>query len=253
MNEIKSTEDFIPLKSFPYIQEAYILLGKLQAEGVRAEIFDEHTVTIDPFYSNAIGGTKVMVRESDFARAQQILTKIENSEVFVYKTTFAGPGIRLFARLIDTMFTGFFAFLITSVYVLIVHPESPIPLIVFVTSYLILDMLVYTPISDRSGATVGKKNMGLKVRSYRTKLKPGWGQAILRGTVKFILVGAPAIISMWAFFNQQWGLFGMMMVYLIAVPLYLLTNNRYQTLYDKLSGVIVVQTSKERTEAPVTA
>lgn len=53
------------------------MLQRLEAEGIRAYLQDEHTVTIDPILSNAIGGIKLMVFEEQLPRAQELLQQFE--------------------------------------------------------------------------------------------------------------------------------------------------------------------------------
>lgn len=53
--------------------EFAVLRGKLEAEGIECRILDELTVQVNPFYSNAIGGIKLQVRESDIQKAIEIL------------------------------------------------------------------------------------------------------------------------------------------------------------------------------------
>ena len=45
----------------------------LESEGVECYVKDELTVQVNPFYSNAIGGVKLQVREEDAERAIQLL------------------------------------------------------------------------------------------------------------------------------------------------------------------------------------
>ena len=66
-------ETFITLKTFTYPSEAYILRGKLESEGIECFIKDELTIQSNPLYSNAIGGVKLQVKESDFNQAVEIL------------------------------------------------------------------------------------------------------------------------------------------------------------------------------------
>jgi hypothetical protein len=47
--------------------------GRLEAEGIECYVKDELTVQIYNFYSNAIGGIRLEVRESDYEKARQIL------------------------------------------------------------------------------------------------------------------------------------------------------------------------------------
>ena len=63
------------------------MLQRLEAEGIRAYLQDEHTVTIDPILSNAIGGIKLMVFEEQLPRAQELLHQFEQ----VYKQAVACP------------------------------------------------------------------------------------------------------------------------------------------------------------------
>ncbi|MGC4035522.1 MAG: DUF2007 domain-containing protein [Chitinophagaceae bacterium] len=61
------------LQTFTNYIEANILLGRLEEEGIHCFLQDEYTVTIDPLLSNAIGGIKLMVPESQLERAYEIM------------------------------------------------------------------------------------------------------------------------------------------------------------------------------------
>lgn len=63
------------------------MLQRLEAEGIRAYLQDEHTVTIDPILANAIGGIKLMVFEEQLPRAQELLQQFEQ----VYKQSIHCP------------------------------------------------------------------------------------------------------------------------------------------------------------------
>ena len=65
--------DWIQIITFTYPHEAHIAKGKLESEGISVEIRDELTAHVYNFYSNAIGGVKLFVKEKDFERANQIL------------------------------------------------------------------------------------------------------------------------------------------------------------------------------------
>jgi len=52
-------------------------LSLLQEHGINCHLKDEHTITIDPLLSPAIGGIKLMVAEPQIARAEQILADTE--------------------------------------------------------------------------------------------------------------------------------------------------------------------------------
>ena len=61
--------------SFTLPHDAHFAKAKLQSEGVEVFIKDEMTAQVHNFYSNAIGGVKLQVRESDVAIAHQILVQ----------------------------------------------------------------------------------------------------------------------------------------------------------------------------------
>jgi hypothetical protein len=71
--------NFVHLRSFDNYINANIKLGMLMDEGINCHLRDEYTITIDPLLSNAIGGMKLMVIESQAGRALRLLEKVENS------------------------------------------------------------------------------------------------------------------------------------------------------------------------------
>ena len=64
---------FVLLCSFDNYVPAHIALGRLKEEFINCYLQDEYSVTIDPFLSNAIGGIKLMVAETQLERAREIL------------------------------------------------------------------------------------------------------------------------------------------------------------------------------------
>jgi ribosomal protein S27AE len=69
--------NMITLRSFDNYFLANISLTKLQDAGVECYLKDENTVTIDPILSNAIGGIKLVVKETDAADAKQLLQQFD--------------------------------------------------------------------------------------------------------------------------------------------------------------------------------
>ncbi len=65
--------ELVTVKSFDNYFSANILLTRLQADGVECYLKDEHTVTIDPMLSNAIGGIKVVVKKEDEAKVIKLI------------------------------------------------------------------------------------------------------------------------------------------------------------------------------------
>jgi hypothetical protein len=64
---------FVLLCSFDNYIPAHIALGRLKEEFINCYLQDEYSVTIDPFLSNAIGGIKLMIAETQLERAREIL------------------------------------------------------------------------------------------------------------------------------------------------------------------------------------
>lgn len=63
------------ISTFTYPHEAHMAKNYLESEGVDVVIQDELTAQVNNFYSNAIGGVKLLIRESDFKSAQELLQK----------------------------------------------------------------------------------------------------------------------------------------------------------------------------------
>ncbi|HEC28055.1 MAG TPA: hypothetical protein ENI65_00500 [Gammaproteobacteria bacterium] len=59
--------------TFDSIINANIAMGRLQAEGIRCWLADEHIIQADMLYSPAIGGIKLQVDNCDAEIARKIL------------------------------------------------------------------------------------------------------------------------------------------------------------------------------------
>ncbi len=66
-------DKFITIRTFTHPTELAILRGRLELEGIEYFIQDELSVQIRPGYSNAIGGVKLQVKESDIEKTLEIL------------------------------------------------------------------------------------------------------------------------------------------------------------------------------------
>jgi DNA-directed RNA polymerase subunit M/transcription elongation factor TFIIS len=60
--------------------QAHIAKGRLEAEGILCFLGDENIISVHPFYSNAVGGVKLKVREEEAAQASAILDQIQAEE-----------------------------------------------------------------------------------------------------------------------------------------------------------------------------
>ena len=70
---MNSLNQMVVLASYPTIWEAEIVVGRLQAEGIDAQLRDQHIVSTNWLYSNAVGGVKVMVPHDQLEMARSIL------------------------------------------------------------------------------------------------------------------------------------------------------------------------------------
>ena len=70
---MNKSDDFITVLTFTYPNEVVVIRARLESEGIECFVKDELTVQVNPFYSNAIGGIKLQVRESDLDRTIEIL------------------------------------------------------------------------------------------------------------------------------------------------------------------------------------
>lgn len=72
---MKEYENWQIIQTFTYPHEAHLAKAFLESEGVDSEIRDELTVQVNNFYSNAVGGVKLVVREEDYDRGVEVLIK----------------------------------------------------------------------------------------------------------------------------------------------------------------------------------
>lgn len=69
----------ITFKTFDNAVDAHLLKIKLESEGITCFLFDEHIVSINPLYSNSVGGIKLKINEEDLAHAKEILLELEET------------------------------------------------------------------------------------------------------------------------------------------------------------------------------
>jgi len=67
--------NFVVVEIFSNYIDANIITGRLQAEDINCWLKDEHTVTIDPILTNAVGGIKLMVAEAQAERCIELLNQ----------------------------------------------------------------------------------------------------------------------------------------------------------------------------------
>ena len=72
--------DLLILTRFFNPTEAHLLCGFLVSEGLAAYVADAHLVQANPFLAPALGGVRVLVPESHFGQARQLLDRFNKGE-----------------------------------------------------------------------------------------------------------------------------------------------------------------------------
>jgi len=57
--------------------DAHLLKSKLESEGISCYLQDEHTITIDPLVSNALGGIKLKIKEEDTDKVKALFKELD--------------------------------------------------------------------------------------------------------------------------------------------------------------------------------
>jgi len=65
------------IASYADLSAAYLARAKLEHSGISCFLANEHTIGVHWFYSNALGGVELKVREEDIPDAIAILTETE--------------------------------------------------------------------------------------------------------------------------------------------------------------------------------
>ena len=66
-------DNWVTIKTFTLPTELAVLRSRLESEGIECFVQNELTAQINPFYSNAIGGVRLQVKEKDLQNAIAIL------------------------------------------------------------------------------------------------------------------------------------------------------------------------------------
>ena len=74
MNSDTNFQKWVTIMTFSYPQDAYIIQGVLESEGISTFLKNELTVQVDNFLSNAMGGIQLQVRAEQYNEAKEILT-----------------------------------------------------------------------------------------------------------------------------------------------------------------------------------
>lgn len=71
--------ELITLKVLDSSIEAHILRSKLESEDIDAFVFDEHSISMNPLFTQALGGIRLKIRKEDHEKALSILKEIDET------------------------------------------------------------------------------------------------------------------------------------------------------------------------------
>jgi hypothetical protein len=74
-------EEWVVVRNCAWLHEAHVIVAVLEAEGIDTFVPDSHMAGIRPELSGALGGIRVLVRESDLELAREVLA-VEEAEDF---------------------------------------------------------------------------------------------------------------------------------------------------------------------------
>ncbi|MYE88646.1 DUF2007 domain-containing protein [Candidatus Poribacteria bacterium] len=80
-------EELITVTNFSNPTEADPVVAWLESEGIECFVTNEHTITMNWLYSNAIGGVGVQVKAADVERANEILQAVLNPDAAAVEPT----------------------------------------------------------------------------------------------------------------------------------------------------------------------
>ena len=72
--------NFVPVQVYQNYIDAHIAKGQLEEAGIPCWLKDEHTVTTNPIWTNAVGGIKLMVAEAAQQEARELLQQIDQEK-----------------------------------------------------------------------------------------------------------------------------------------------------------------------------
>jgi hypothetical protein len=86
---------FIIVQVYSNYIDANIIMGRLQEEGINCWLKDENTVTIDPILTNAVGGIKLMVPDSQGERTFELLKQFRDEQKSIIKCSRCGSSMSI--------------------------------------------------------------------------------------------------------------------------------------------------------------
>jgi hypothetical protein len=74
-------EEWVVVRNCGSLPEAHVIVAVLEAEGIEMFVPDSHMANIRPELSGALGGIRVLVRESDLELAREALAVEEEVDL----------------------------------------------------------------------------------------------------------------------------------------------------------------------------
>jgi len=94
-SEARASVDYrelVEIRRFRDLLDAEVAKGALDSAGIESFLGDDNMVRMDWFYSNAVGGVKLLVRPGDFTAAEEVLNQPIPEEIdYDGETPFAQP------------------------------------------------------------------------------------------------------------------------------------------------------------------
>ena len=66
-------DEWSVIRNCSSLQEAELLKSVLESEGIESRIPDEHALGVNPGFTNAFGGVRLLVHSNDAQRADEVL------------------------------------------------------------------------------------------------------------------------------------------------------------------------------------
>lgn len=87
VKKLQVNEKLVQINSFDNPLDANMFKSKLESEGIECFLPDENTVSANMFLSTAVGNIKVMIKESDYEKAQKVISDYK-SELNIIEETY---------------------------------------------------------------------------------------------------------------------------------------------------------------------
>jgi hypothetical protein len=69
----------VTVRTFDSPIDAHLLKSKLESEGIDCYLKDEHSISIDPMHSYALGGIKLQISDADIEKTKKVLQEIDKT------------------------------------------------------------------------------------------------------------------------------------------------------------------------------